>query len=131
MKSTVYWILRLYTQFAALLFLILIIIYSISPPMVESPSPISTPLVFVPFIFLAIIFLLPYRLNLRNFYYQIRLIIYLLFSIVFVYAATRNIIIFGLISLDTMGSIGLMLLAICAPTSLIIFKKINQSKTSL
>ncbi len=126
MKIKAYWISRFYTQIAALLILVVIILSSMSPPQVEAPSPISAPLIYIPFVFSAIIFLLPYKLSENNFYYYLRLAVYFLVSIGLLCVGIKNIIIFGLSTLDGIGSLCLILLAFSAPTSLIIYKQMNK-----
>ena len=124
MAKILYWLSRSYAQLAAVVLLGGSIFSVISPPDIEMPTFLRAPVWYISLSLSAIIFLLPYRLDAGLFFHRIRLAHCVLCSIWLVETAAEDISTMHVYSLDGLASLMMLLLAVGAPLSLILYKKI-------
>jgi hypothetical protein len=125
-----YWVARLYTQSIALLTLASVLLSASLPPDIEAPSPLAAPLWFIPGAIVGCLFLLPFRWSAQEPYFRVRLVLHLLASVWIAYLAIGGISSFGVSGPDLVISIGLLLLAMTSPMSIVLFRRLNASQSS-
>lgn len=126
-KSTVYWCVRGYTQLLAIVSLLSLILASIAPPSIDAPSPLNAPLAFLPFLLVSIMLLLPYGWSVQGPRYWFRLGLCSGAAIWLGYLAITDSWAFRSSHTDLLVSLALGLLAVSAPVSLVLHKRLYES----
>ena len=130
MKSSLYWATRIYTQLLALIAIASMVLSSISPPMIEAPSPMRAPFFFAPYFLIAAVYLLPYKWSIGNVQFMVRVVFYLFASVGILYLGFSGMWSFPTGGLDLLLSTGLIVLAISAPSSIFLHRRLFSSSVS-